>query len=120
MTILNNIKKRPDNQKKFFSLVLALVLTFFIVGFWYSFTSDSSVNKKTGESENKLSSVSPWQIIKDEFSKVFSGFNDKVANLESISTLPVEVISDNLATSTGTSTAEIIATSTATTSENIN
>ena len=69
MTILNNIKKRPDNQKKFFSLVLALVLTFFIVGFWYSFTSDSSVNKKTGESENKLSSVSPWQIIKDEFSK---------------------------------------------------
>jgi hypothetical protein len=110
MGILENIKQRPDNQKKFFSLVLALVLTLFIIGFWFSFMNNSSDNKTASGGSDKLSSVSPWQVIKDEFSKAFSGFStDLSSTTESSSTVPVEVVNDNGATSS-----DIIITTTST------
>jgi len=64
-----------DNQKKIFSLALAATLTLIIVVIWYSF-GDKKTNQVAGEKvESKLSSISPVQMIKDEFSKAFSEFN---------------------------------------------
>src|SRR3990172_1406233 len=112
MGILNSIRQKPDSQKRVISLVLALILTFFIVGFWYSFTGSSSDNK------GKLSSVSPWQMIKGEFSRVFYNV-DGVSGTEGTSTVPVEVIFDNevVSTSNGTSTDENAASITSSTTD---
>jgi methyl-accepting chemotaxis protein len=111
MSILEKIKSRPDNQKKIFSLVTAVILTLIIVGLWFSLTSDSDkVAEKNAPS--KLSSISPMQVIKDEFSKAFSNFNENMSDLKSTSTVTEEIISE--ATTTATSTEEI-----STTSENI-
>ena len=101
MGILNSIRKKSDNQKKVISLFLALTATFFIVGIWYSFTNNSPVDN------DKLSSVSPWQMIKEEFSKAFSDFNSDITISENKSSIPVEIILDNLSTSTATSSENI-------------
>jgi len=82
-----------ENKKKIFSLALAAVLTLIIVVIWYSF-GDKKSNQVAGEKvESKLSSISPVQMIKDEFSKAFSGFNDKVNE-------PVEIIESTSTAST--------------------
>ena len=115
MSILTTIKQRPENQKKIISLVTAVILTFIIVIVWFSFSGKSINGQLAEEGDNKLSSVSPMQVIKDEFSKVFSGFNDAVTEIESSSTVPVEIISSDLIISTSSvssSTEENIASGT--------
>lgn len=114
MGILNKIRQRPDNQKKLFSLVMAIILTLIIVVVWYSFTSNSGSKQIAGEeTPNTLSSLSPLQVIKDEFSKAFSGISDKLSGTGSSgsSTVSIEIVSDNLVS---TSTADIGTTSTST------
>ena len=106
MSILDSIRQRPDNQKKVFALVSAGALTLVIVALWFSFTRDSAPAETTQKEENKLSSVSPIQMIKDEFSKAFSDMKKNTDELletgaESTSTVPIEVIE---ATSTASST----------------
>lgn len=108
MGILNSIRQRPDNQKKVFSLVAAIILTFFIVALWYSFSSNSSENQASGEKNSKLSSISPLQVIKDEFSKIFSTFNDDMSGVGS-STIPIEIIeATTTASSTENSTSNLV------------
>ena len=117
MGILNTIKQKPENQKKVMSLVLALILTLFIVGLWFSFSYNSS-NETAGGEQNKLSSVSPWQVVKDEFSKAFSGLKGEMFDTteESSTTVQVEIVSDDLIDNSASSSDEIISTSTATSS----
>ncbi len=105
-----------EGQKKIFSLVGAAVLTLIIVGIWFSFGNNSDDQVVAGE-ENKLSSVSPMQVSKAEFSKAFSSFNNDLPDLESTSTdiissstlitdgqaIPIEIIE---ATSTASSSEE--------------
>jgi hypothetical protein len=99
MSILTKIRQRPDNEKKVFSLVSAGVLTVIIFGVWFSATSDSSEAK--AESESKLSSISPVQVIKEEFSKAISSFkedtespNEEIATSspQASTTIPIEII----------------------------
>ena len=92
MGILTNIKQKTDSQKKVISLVVALVLTLVIVVVWFSFSSISVDTELPGESAGKLSSISPWQTIKDEFSSAFSK--------ASTSTLPIEIINESTSTAT--------------------
>lgn len=109
-----------DSKKKILSLVGAALLTLIIVGFWYSLTKDPSDSKNAVTGENKLSSISPIQIIKDEFSKAFANFNQVTEDIgtTSTSTIPIEIIS---ATSTASSSEEIsTSTDLSTTSEKIN
>jgi hypothetical protein len=108
MGILNKIRQKPDNQKKIFSLVSALVLTFIIIVVWISFNKDFSASKVVEKEPSKLSSISPIQMIKEEFSKAFSDFNAKVSDLEIDSLMASSsLISEEImeATSTATSTA---------------
>ncbi len=100
MTVLDTIRKRPDNQKRFFSLITAGILTLIIVGFWFSFSrpTQTVAEKET----SKLSSVSPVQVIKDEFARAVAGFKASTEQL-STSTIQVEVVGEN-ATSTDLST----------------
>ena len=109
MGVLTKIREMPDNQKKIFSLISAVVLTLVIVVVWFSFTSSSANTQLAAEqSESKLSSLSPMQVIKDEFSKAFSGFNSSVASsspqststLESTSTIPIEIVTEATTSST--------------------
>ena len=104
MGILNSIRNQPDNQKKIVSLVLAVILTAIIVSVWFTY-SDKGENKIASEEPNKLSSVSPFQMIKEEFSKAFSGFKEMTSStteeIISTSTVQIEIIE---ATSTATST----------------
>jgi hypothetical protein len=119
MGILNNLKQKPDNQKKIFSLVTAIILTLVIVVVWFSFT-DNSVDNNFVSEGNKLSSISPIQLIKEEFSKAFSGFKDATEAIKEISsTTPDENNSDLMI---GTSTEDFSTSSVevGTTSENIN
>ena len=100
------IRQRPDNQKKFFALITALILTLIIVGFWFSFSNNSSENQIAGGNQDKLSSLSPWQVIKDEFSKAFSGLNNEISDQASTSPIVTEVIPEDLSTSTGSTTTD--------------
>ena len=75
MGILNKIRQISDSEKKIFSLISAVVLTLIIVVTWFSFTNSSASDNKI-DTQDRLSSISPVQVIKDEFSKVFSkGFS---------------------------------------------
>jgi hypothetical protein len=100
MGILTKMKQRPDSEKKLFSLVLAGVITLVIVMGYFSFSnSDPKVEDESG----KLSSVSPIQMIKDEFSKAFSGFGE---NSSSTPNVPIEIIDtggESVSTTTSTS-----------------
>jgi hypothetical protein len=102
MGILNTIKQKPDNQKRVISLVISLVLTIFIVGFWFSLSHKNDGNLGEVDDTSKLSSISPVQVIKDEFSKAFSSINKSTTNISSSSTIPIEIISDQPASSTET------------------
>ena len=125
MGILTQIRRQPDNQKKFFSLITAFILTLVIVGFWLSFNYNSSTDQTADVSQDKLSSLSPLQVIKDEFSKAFAGFDGNASDTAN-SLLPVEVVpvdtssstdSTITATSTATTTNQSLSTSTATTTK---
>jgi hypothetical protein len=86
MGILNIIRQKTDNQKKIFSLVMASLLTLIIVVVWFSFNEETKTQKIVKEEPSKLSSISPIDMIKDEFSKAFSDFNTKMAEIETVST----------------------------------
>lgn len=100
MSILEKIKQRPDNQKRVFSLIGAGVLTAIIFFVWLSF---SRVSVETKINNDKLSSISPIQVIKDEFSKAFSGLKENLSTTDIVSTssLPIEVV-QSTTTSSGT------------------
>ena len=99
MGILNKIRQKPDNEKRLISFIMATVLTLVIVVFWFSFTASTAGNQISEKDQDKLSSVSPMQVIKDEFSKALSGFDTQIHSGSS-STIPVEVIPENLSSST--------------------
>lgn len=118
MSILEKIRQKDDRQKKIFSFVSAFVLTLIILVVWLSFSKRSDDNLVLGKAENKLSSVSPLQMIKDEFSEAFAGFNEFGEEV-----VPVEVLIENeeISSSTATSTATSTdSTDTSTTTEEIN
>jgi len=103
MGILTIIRQRPENQKRVFSFVAAIVLTFFIVGIWFSFSKNSD-EELAGEQKETLSSISPIQMIKEEFSKAFSNLGEETSDSESSSTVQVEVIQEDLMVSTSSAT----------------
>lgn len=105
----------PDNSKKIFSLITAVVGTLVIVSLWFSFTRDTSVDSAGVKEESKLSSLSPMQVIKDEFGKAFSNFNEQMVSIKGSSTPPVEIVATAL--DIGTSTASGTDESTSTISE---
>jgi hypothetical protein len=114
MGILTKIRQRPENEKRIFSFVSAGVLTVIIFIVWLSFTSDPSNSGVA--SENKLSSISPVEVFKEQFSKAFSDFNESTGEYmssTSSSTVSIEIID---ATSTATST--ITSTTSVTSSNN--
>jgi hypothetical protein len=93
MGILTKIRQRPDNEKRIFSFVTAGVLTIIIFVVWLSF-SNSASNTQT-ENPDKLSSISPLQVIKDEFSKAFSSSKESTTTHSTSSgqaTSTVEII----------------------------
>ncbi len=97
-----------ENQKKIFSLATAAILTLIIVVIWSSSPAGSASGQVTVEKTDKLSSLSPIQVIKDEFSKAFSSFNDKTAALQGTttqgtSTIPIEILEAH-STSSGQAT----------------
>ncbi len=121
MGIFTNIKQRPDDQKKIFSLIMAVILTFIIVTVWYSLTKEK-IDSEIANKPNTLSSLSPLQVIKDEFSKVFSDIKEVVGTstplyseatggqaeeIMSTSSVSVEIINEE-AISTASSTEESI------------
>ena len=91
MSILTRIRQWPDNRKRVFSLVSALVLTLVILILWLS-AGSSQISPQVEES--KLSSISPMQVIKDEFTKAVADFKEKTKQNteESSSTIPVEIV----------------------------
>ena len=128
MSVLEKIKRRPDNQKSFFSLLTAIVLTLIIVALWLSF-SVKSAGKEVAEDQNSLSSISPIKMIKDEISKAISDYQeaniDKTAS--AIDVLLDEGESGNFVIGTSTDTdileatsSDKTATGTATTSKKTN
>lgn len=118
MGILNYIKQKSDSQKKFFSLVSAIILTLVIILIWLSFSPNIS-DKEMVTEENKLSSISPFQMIKDEFSRAFSGFNKQVGEIENFNLENDDL--NNIDMSSSTVIIEIIdATSTVSSSEDLN
>jgi hypothetical protein len=104
MSILLKIRQKPDNQKKIFSLISASILTLIIVVVWFSF-NDSSAEKVTLKESEKLSSISPMKMIKEEFSNIFSNFNSQMADIDISSTSDEVLIDSPVTTSTATSTA---------------
>lgn len=103
MGILTKIKQKPDGQKKIISLITAVILTLIIVVVWFSFNSKEN---QVAEERDKLSSISPVQVIKDEFSKVFSSFKENIQASSSVSTtpvtIPVEIVNEEASSSSTT------------------
>ena len=97
MSLLDKIKQRPDNQKKIFSLVTAIILTLVILVVWMSF---SGVSDQPKTDSNKLSSVSPLGVIKDEFFKAFSNFKNITTELKATDTATSTATSTEIATTT--------------------
>ena len=62
---LFNVKKRPEERKKKFSIFLALVLTVLVLIF--SFYLDSLVNKITGREDDSSVKINVADSIKDFF-----------------------------------------------------
>ena len=95
MGILTKVRAMPDNKKKIISLATATAITLVIIVIWFSFNTSSANTKEGREEVNKLSSVSPMQVIKDEFSKAFASYNSMKSDLNIIpasSTIPIEVV----------------------------
>lgn len=82
MSILTKIRQRPDNEKKVFSLVTAGVLTLIIFIVWISFTRTSKTlsTEQVATEDKTLSSISPIQVIKEEFGKAISNFKEITAS----------------------------------------
>ncbi len=78
MSILTKIRQRPDNEKKVFSLVTAGVLTLIIFITWISFTGNNKTlsTEQVITEDKTLSSISPIQVIKEEFGKAISNFKE--------------------------------------------
>jgi hypothetical protein len=112
MSILNKIRQRPYEQRKIISLLTAIVLTIIIVAVWFSFSSFGK-NQRPGD-DSRLSSVSPFQMIREQFSEAFSDLDKGMTALEEVSssTILLETInsatSTDISTSTGTSTDNVI------------
>jgi hypothetical protein len=110
MGILTKIRQKSDRQKNFISLIGSAVLTLIIFLSWFSFSADSTKESIINKTENKLSEISPLQIIKEDISNAFSEFNSKISDLKNISSSTdlVETINiddtDFLSTSTATVT----------------
>ncbi len=114
MGILNIIRQKPDNQKKIFSLITAIILTLVIVIVWFSF-SNKPFDSETAVGESKLSSLSPLQVIKEEFSKAFANFNNQAPDImstTSTSTVEIEIVESATSTEGQKEELEEIATST--------
>jgi hypothetical protein len=86
-------------------------LTFVIVAVWFSFGENKTDSDLAEDVPAKLSSLSPIQVIKDEFSKAFANFKATVPDLstttiDSTSTvsIPVEIIEEATSTSSGQAT----------------
>jgi len=116
MGILNKIRQKSDNEKKIFSLISAVVLTLIIVVVWSSFAGSSADDNEI-DTQDKLSSISPMQVIKDEFSKVFSSLDSDIKASSSTSTIPIEIINEELASSSLATSTEM---GTTTIDKNIN
>lgn len=97
MSLLNYLRQKSDKQKRLFSFVFALVLTGSIFIVWVSFSPRST--DVVAVEENKLSSRSPLGVLKEEFSKAFSGFQTE---LEAVT--EVNDTSTTTATTTATTT----------------
>jgi len=119
MGILEKIKQKPEKQKKFISLTTAIILTLIIVVIWLSY--GRATNSQAGvEKVDKLSSISPWQMIKEEFSKAFNGYDEALneimattststeefinasSSTTTITSVPIEIINEASTTSTST------------------
>lgn len=111
MGILAKIKSRPENEKSVFSLVSAVILTLVIVFVWISFGEEEQP-KEVAVKETKLSSISPIQVIKDEFSKAFSGFNDDASQVLGTTTEGDVVVLSESTTTASTSASTETATNT--------
>jgi hypothetical protein len=101
------ISGRSDGQKNIFSLFVALVITASIITIWSPFKNTKNDNLEIQE-EKKLSSISPVQMIKEEFSKALSSFQE--VNLEEIpmdevpvNNIPIEIIQSTSTEATTTS-----------------
>jgi hypothetical protein len=82
MSILIKIRQRPDNEKKIISLVSAGVITLIILIVWISFSGfKEDLNTEQVAMEDKtLSSISPVEVIKEEFGKAISNFKQITAS----------------------------------------
>ena len=105
MGILSKIREIPEGQKKIISFFVAGIITVTIVTAWSSFGDNVPREQETG---NKLSSISPAQVIKDEISKavtdikgIFGNSTTESTSTLSTSTIPIEIVSDAVV---GTST----------------
>ena len=81
MSILEKIRQMPDNQKKIFSLATATVLTLVVIVLWSS-TTGSANSQMAEKKTDKLSSISPMQVIKDQFSKAFADVHTSINSLQ--------------------------------------
>jgi hypothetical protein len=108
MKFLNKIKSRPSHEKNVVSLVLAGLFTFIIFSVWLGFGSNKDIQEET----NKLSSVSPIQIIKEEFGRAYTDFKSQtpglIPNPEEFQDIinEVESLESDASTTTGTSSYE--------------
>jgi len=109
MGILNKIKQKPDSQKRVISLVFSLVITIFVVGIWYSFSEKKGSTELSADEQSKLSSLSPIQVIKDEFSRMFADIKQgaDVISSTTLDNIPIEIFDEETA-----STSEAVGTST--------
>ncbi len=102
MKFFTNIKKgRTDNQKNIISLISAFLITLVIIFIWSPFKNNKNNNFEIIE-EKKLSSISPVQMIKEEFSKAFSSFKEIKEEEFLIEEIPINDILIEIVQSTST------------------
>lgn len=108
MGILTKIRQQPDNKKRIFSFTGAGILTVIIIVVWLSFSNSAVSNQ--ADSSDKLSSVSPLQAIKDEFTNALSSYKQNILKVstttESSSSIPIEIVDTNSTTTTNSTSSE--------------
>lgn len=109
MGILTKLRQKTDSQKRMYSFFSALILTIIIFIVWLSFNSGLPKNQTIAENEEtKLSSLSPWQVIQEEFSKIFNNDNNIDLSTSTFEVASSTVISEEItATSTDSATTTI-------------
>jgi len=100
MKFLDQIRQKPDNQKRIIAFSSSIFLTLVIVLIWFSSNGGSDI-KVSVNNDDKLSSVSPFQTIKEEFSKIFSNANEGLAKINEQASITLAQMN---ATSTASST----------------